>query len=182
MKKMRNIAEYGKMLAEKGFVIGAGGNISERAGEYLIIKKKGAWMSSGAMDDYARVGFKEAVCDKSLSSETPLHIACYEARSDIGAVMHVHSPIIIACAQNAEKLESVSYEFDCIIQKPVPSIGYIQPGSRELAGAVGEEIKRGANAVMLKQHGAVSVGSDLEEAYLRVLALERACLVWLHTR
>jgi len=179
MNKMKTIAEYGRMVHAKGLVIGAGGNISERDGDFLIIKKKNADMSSGRVEDYVRIPFSETASDL-LSSETPVHIACYRARQDVGAVIHVHSPYIVAAAKKTDLLESVSYEFDCILKKAVPVIEYIQPGSSILAAAVADEIKNGANTVMLKRHGAFSTGKDLEEAYLRILALERACITFLH--
>ncbi|RKY40803.1 MAG: hypothetical protein DRP85_07925 [Candidatus Makaraimicrobium thalassicum] len=182
MDKRRKLAGYGMMLHADRLVIGAGGNISERDGDFLIVKKRGADMSSGKAGDYIRLRFSEAekAGESRLSSETPAHIACYRARKDVGAVVHVHSPIIIAAGRKTDLLESVSYEFDCILQKAVPVIEYIQPGSSLLAEAVGLEIKSGATAVILKKHGAISVGEDMEEAYLRILALERACFTFLH--
>ncbi|MEA3489459.1 MAG: class II aldolase/adducin family protein [Candidatus Omnitrophota bacterium] len=177
MDKTREIARYGKLLHLNGLVIGPGGNISLRDGDSLIIKKKGADMSREDADDYIRVPFPEKDSrDGSLSSETPLHIACYEARKDIAAVIHVHSPYMIALAGRTDLLESTSYEFDCVLRKAVPVIGYIQPGTQELAAAVAEKIRDGANAVIMRRHGAISVGRDLEEAYLRILALDRACI------
>ncbi len=184
MDRPRIIAEYGKLIHAEKLVIGAGGNISEKRGDFLIIKKKFADMSRGRKSDYIRLSFKKAESPERsgyLSSETPLHLACYRARQDVGAVVHVHSPYIIATAQKTNILESVSYEFDCVLQKSVPTVEYIQPGSAELAEKVAERIKEGANAVMLKKHGAVSVGKDIKEAYLRILALERACITSLHS-
>ena len=96
--------------------------------------------------------------------------------------MHVHSPYIVAVSQRTATLESLSYEFDCILQKPVPVLKYIQPGSFELAEAVAAKISSGANAVMLKRHGAITIGADIKEAYLRTLALERACITFLFNR
>ena len=183
MDKREQIARYGILLHADKLVIGAGGNISEKDGEDIIIKKKGADMSLGRADDYVRLPFQEAekAEDARLSSETPLHIACYRVRQDIGAIMHVHSPFIIAAAVKTDILENVSYEFDCVLQKAVPVIEYIQPGSSALAEAVAGKIKNGANAVILRRHGAISVGKDPEEAYLRMLALERACIAFLHS-
>jgi len=179
----KDLIKYGKLLHEKDLVIGRGGNISARSGDTLLIKKKFADMFPGNAKDYIAVPYPStpAVEMAELSSETPLHLASYAAREDIKAVIHAHSPMSIAASSKTDVLESPSYEFDCIIQKPVPVIGYIQPGSEELASAIGAELKRGANAVLMKRHGAVTVGSSLEEAYLRMLALERACISFLYS-
>ncbi len=183
MDRRMKIAEYGRKLHDKNLVIGAGGNISEKDGDILIIKKRGADMSRQKADDYVNIPFKEAQKpNAALSSETPFHVACYKARSDVGAVIHVHSPVIVAAANRTDLLEGVSYEFECVLEGPVRVINYIQPGSDPLALAVADKIEKGANAVMMRRHGALSVGKDAEEAYLRILALERACMTFLLSR
>ena len=191
MDVMDNIIEYGKRAHDDGLVIGAGGNISAKDGNHLIIKKKGADMSFGVESCYIRLLFSEV--NKSLanpayeeqegsvlSSETPLHIACYKADSKVGAVVHAHPPYIIAASGKVGIFESPSYEFECVLGGSVPVIEYIQPGSLDLAEAVAVKIKEGARAVMLRKHGAISVGKDLGEAYTRILALERGCITYLH--
>ena len=181
MGTVEELIRYGCLLHEKELVIGAGGNISARDGEHIVIKRKGADMSEAGAGDYVRVSLKEASGEnENLSSETPLHVACYKARQDVQAVVHVHSPMVIATAEKTHFLESTSYEFDCLLERTVPVVEYIQPGSAELGEAVAEEISSGANAVIMRRHGAVSVGRSPEEAYLRALALERACVTFLH--
>jgi L-fuculose-phosphate aldolase len=191
MDKMESIIKYGKKAHTDGLVIGAGGNISERDDDFLIIKKKGADMSEGCEDSYVRLLFDEVskrMADPAyekeeadiLSSETPLHIACYKVSPDIGAVIHVHPPYTIAASGKVAFLEDISYEFECILGKSVPVIDYIEPGSQDLASAVAEKVTEGARAVMLKKHGSIAVGKNLEEAYIRILALERACITYLN--
>ena len=181
--KLQEVAHYGKLLHKNKLVIGAGGNISARDGDSLIIKKKMADMSEADPDNYLQIPFSEVSKDSSgtLSSETPLHTACYASREDVGAVIHVHSPYLVAAAGKTDLLESLSYEFDCVLGENVPVIGYIQPGSEGLAREVGEKMKHGAGAVLMKRHGATSVGKTLKEAYVRILALERACITFLHS-
>lgn len=182
MDKRKELIKYGRLIHEKGLVIGAGGNISAREDETLIIKKKAADMSCGRAGDYVRVSLEEAAGkNELLSSETPLHVACYNARRDVEAVVHFHSPMVIAAGERTDLLESTSYEFDCILQKEVPVVEYIQPGSASLAEAAAGKIASGANAVIMRHHGALTVGKNLEEAYLRALALERACITFLHS-
>lgn len=185
MDRRKALAKYGALLHSEKLVIGAGGNISEKDGDFLIIKKKEADMSRAKAEDYVRLSFSEAENElkkeKSLlSSETPLHVASYKSREDIGSIVHVHSPYMIALGEKTSLLESTSYEFDCILEKDVPVIEYIKPGSLELAEAIAGELKKGANAVIMKRHGAVIAGKRIEEAYLRTLALERACIAYLH--
>ncbi|MDD5634530.1 MAG: class II aldolase/adducin family protein [Candidatus Omnitrophica bacterium] len=184
MNKLKVIAKYGKLLCADQLAIGSGGNLSIRDERSVIIKKKGASMSSGSAKNYIKVPLNKinGPLKNDLSSETPFHIACYESRPDIGAVIHVHSPFIVAAGSKIKRLNSNSYEFDYILKSSVPVIKYIQPGSIALARAVAKEIKNGSSAVILKRHGAISVGKTLEEAYIRIRALERACMTFVFSR
>jgi L-fuculose-phosphate aldolase len=181
MNKKKELAKYGKLLHDKGLAIASGGNISTRNKEGLIIKKQGADMSSGQINDYVSVTFKNIERKRDvLSTETPFHLACYHARRNVGAVVHAHSPAMVAAAGKIAILdEDISYEFQYIVGSAVPTIESLSPGSDELAAAIASEIKQGSNAVLIKKHGAVSVGCDIEQAYMRMIALERACLTFL---
>ncbi len=181
MGRFEELVYYGKLLHEKNMVIGAGGNISVRDGNGMIIKKKDVNMAVCDKEGYVK--FRSDVQDseqEDVSSETPLHKVCYEASKNWGAVIHVHSPYMIAVAQRTKELLSVSYEFDCIIGEKVPVIDYIQPGSETLALECKKEISKGAGTLLLRRHGGLSAGKDLEEAFQKVLALERACIAFLN--
>ncbi|MBF0493681.1 MAG: class II aldolase/adducin family protein [Candidatus Omnitrophica bacterium] len=176
----KELAKYGKLLHDKDMVIGSGGNISVKSGKSVTIKKRSVDMSSGGVSGYISFLPKDLRKHEAvLSTETPFHIACYAARPDVKAIVHVHSPAIIAAGEKTRMLYKVSYEFEYVINSRVPVIPYIQPGSTALARVLAKEIKSGANAVIMKKHGAISVGKTLEEAYLRMLALERGAEVFL---
>ncbi|MDP8259349.1 MAG: class II aldolase/adducin family protein [Candidatus Aadella gelida] len=175
------LAAYGKEMHANKLVIASGGNISAKDNGRIFIKKKGADMSKGETGDYLEImtADGESFDRDVFSSETPMHLACYEAREDVGAVIHAHSPFMVAVSTKTDKIENISYEADCIIGRSIPVIDYVSPGSEELGDEVAKKVKGGANAVLMKRHGALSVGRDLEEAYLRIMALERVCIAYL---
>ena len=183
MMEFDKLIECGKLAHAHGLVIGAGGNLSIRMGNDIWIKKQYRDMSLGKKEDYVRVPLSGLIenSPKDVSSEAPLHAACYQSNVNIKAVVHVHSPYSIAAAAKLEVLESPSYEFDCILARSVPVLGFIKPGSKELGEAVALSLAEGANAVLLKKHGSIAIGEDVEEAFLRALALERACITFLHS-
>ena len=177
----KELVRYGKLLQLGGFAIGSGGNLSAKDAGYIFIKRQGADLSEAKTGDYLRISLKEAEKGPAgISSETPLHLASYAARPEAGAVIHVHSPAMVAAAEKTRLLKSNSYEFDCVMGGDVPVIPFIKPGTRALADAAASKVKSGANAVLLARHGAVCIGRNTEEAYVRVLALERACLTFLY--
>ncbi|MFH1411467.1 MAG: class II aldolase/adducin family protein [Candidatus Omnitrophota bacterium] len=181
MSIKEQLAVCGKRMHAEKLVIGAGGNISARTGGRVWIKKRDKDMGKGDPDDYVEIkdGKGGDLNGEMLSSETPMHLACYEKNKDINAIVHAHSPFAIAVAEKGGIPEHISYEADCIIGSAVPAIDYLQPGSEKLAEEVSERVKSGANAVLLKRHGAIAVGRDIEEAFLRIMALERVCKVYL---
>ncbi len=179
---LNELVDIGKALHDERLVIGPGGNISAVVGGVLYIKKRGADMSRQDHNDFFNISIDEVdVEHEEISSECPFHLACYKADKKIGAIIHVHSPYMIAASEKARELRDISYEFDCILGSSVPVIDYIQPGSGDLAQKVAEHVKDGKNTILMRKHGAVSTGKDLKQAYLRILALERACITFLHT-
>jgi L-fuculose-phosphate aldolase len=62
-------------------------------------------------------------------------------------------------------------ECQILIGRQIPRLKYIQYGTQKLADAVGAAI-RTSDAVLLSNHGAVTVGRDLKQAYHKALALE----------
>jgi L-fuculose-phosphate aldolase len=182
MDNIQQLLDCGRLLHEHRLVIGSGGNISARQGADVTIKKKDVDMSRAVKEDYVTISLDAGRTSEntSLSSETPLHLACYASGRNISSVIHVHSPYMTAVAARTDILESPSYEFDCLVSHPAPVIPYLEPGSLELGEAVADKLASGANAVLMRRHGAVAAGKTIEEAYLRILALERACITFLH--
>lgn len=177
----KELVRCGKLLYEGGFAIGSGGNLSVRDGGHIIIKRQGVDLSKAKTTDYLRISIKDAEKGPAgISSETPLHLASYAASPETGAVIHVHSPVMVAVAEKTRLLKSNSYEFDCVMGGDIPVVPFIKPGTQALAEAVASKVKSGANAVLMARHGAVCVGHNIEETYVRVLALERASLTFLY--
>lgn len=177
----KELIRYGRKVYDKKLVIGSGGNISVRSGDKVYIKASGVSLENSKPSDYNEVDLKtgRATClKKPCSIEIPMHLACYEARRDIGAVIHTHPVYGTILGIMGIKLGYVSYEFMCIMKSQAPTINYKNAGSGELARAVSKVIKR-YNAALLKNHGVIVVGKDLEEAFERSLALERAAKVYI---
>ncbi|MDP3791214.1 MAG: class II aldolase/adducin family protein [Candidatus Omnitrophota bacterium] len=181
MKDFRGeLIKYGKLIYAQNLVTGCGGNISVRVGSRVYIKASGVSLENSTAADYNEADLKtgKVFCRKGpCSVELPMHIACYKARADIGAVIHTHPVYGTILAMLIKKLGFVSYEFACALSTEVPVISYKKSGSRELANAVAGAIKK-HNAVLLKNHGAIVVGKDLEEAYQRSVVLERSCKIY----
>ncbi len=98
-----------------------------------------------------------------------MHLAIYAA-TKAGAVVHTHSPEVIALSAAREELPAIHYAITGL-GGPVRVAPYVRFGSAGLAAAAVEALD-GRSAVILRNHGAVTYGRDLAQAYDRALLLE----------
>jgi len=173
-KMLKDLIAAGKKLAEKGIVVGPGGNLSIRTGKTIIIKKSGACMEDGTAGSYIEVELnsRKAVCGSGKPScETPMHTACYKTRPEIKCVMHTHGPYSLGYSMQNKPLKSFFPDHTTVIGSDVPVLGFEYPSSEELAGKVAKALRK-YNAVILQNHGLLTIGENVDEAYYRTLIIE----------
>lgn len=105
------------------------------------------------------------------SSEWRLHAAIYEARHDARAVAHTHSPYASAFAVLRESIPCVLIEMQVFLGGTVPCAPYAPVGTYALGRVTADALGHGT-ACLMANHGAVTVGATLDEAYLRAVYLE----------
>ncbi|HOP95349.1 MAG TPA: class II aldolase/adducin family protein [Dictyoglomaceae bacterium] len=170
----KELVEIGRKIAEKGLVVGPGGNISERLGDVVYMKASGICFESAKEEDYVGVDLNTGkVVDGRLrpTSEMWMHLECYKVREDVSAVIHTHPVFSIAYAFQGEPLKPFTPDMVALLGSEIPVIEYVVPGGKEFASEVGKVIKN-CNGVLVKNHGLVTVGSNLKEAYYRTLLVE----------
>ena len=140
-------------MADGGLVRGTEGNVSARAGELVAISPSGLGYETLRAEDICLVTAEGQLVEGPRPSvELPMHLAVLAARSDVGAIVHTHSPRATA-------------------RPPVPvAVGV--SGTVELGAAV-LEAAAGGSAVVIRDHGPVCFGRDLADALARAFALER---------
>jgi L-ribulose-5-phosphate 4-epimerase len=105
------------------------------------------------------------------TSELFLHLAFYRAWDDIGGVVHSHPPYATLFGVINEPLPMLGTEAAACLGGPVPIAPYCRPGTQELADTAVRIAGKGL-AVILANHGLVTVGPDLATAYDSTLAVE----------
>ena len=168
------LVAVGKKLEAKGQVVGPGGNTSAKCGEIIYMKASGICFEEAVTEDYVGVdlktgklvdGVKKPTCEKLM------HLNCYKARPDVGAVVHTHPALSVSYAWQGKTLIPFTPDFVAVIGTAVPVLKYILPAGEEGALKIMEVIKT-HNAVFLENHGILCVGKNLKEAYFRALLLE----------
>jgi len=170
----KELVEIGKKLEVKGHVIGPGGNTSALCGDVVYMKASGICFEDAVPADYVGVSLKTGELvdgKKKPTCEKLVHLNCYKARPDIGAVVHTHPAFSVSYAWLNETLVPFTPDFVAIIGSPVPVVKYMLPAGAPIANKIGEAIKT-HNAVFLENHGILCVGKNLKEAYYRCLLVE----------
>ena len=181
----RLMCELGRKMWDRGWVAANDGNLSRRLGEGLFLVTP-AGVSKGALTTdmllvVDSLGRMTAPSSYRPSSELPLHLACYQARPDVGAVCHAHPPAATAFACAHLGLEEPLLGEAVMALGPVPCAPYGRTGTAELPAAVLPFLP-GHDALLLANHGAVTLGPDLERAYWRMETLEHTAQIHLNVR
>jgi L-fuculose-phosphate aldolase len=173
MSVIDDLNRLGRALADQGLVIGAGGNISARDGERMVIKPSGYDMDKLRDDQWAVV---EIATGKHLSgprpaSEWELHLRALRTRPEANFVCHAHPPIAVGLVSGGADLEAYSPDFVAFVDR-VEHVPFIMPAGPELALAVEKALATGAPAVALRNHGFVTLGRTANEALVRMRCIE----------
>ncbi len=166
------IIKYAKILYERGLTSSLSGNVSARDESVVYISPSNIPKYRIKESQVSVVTLEGRHIEGARpSSELPTHLAIYRT-SNAKAVIHVHShyATLFACL----KREISPVEVECMhLLIHVPVIPYATPGSSELGGLVSEGLQ-GHKGVLMENHGSLTVGANLEEAYILTEALERA--------
>jgi len=115
-----------------------------------------------------------------LHLEYPIHAEVMAARPDVGAVVHTHAPHAVALAATGQPLRPVSHEGTLFV--PPDLARFTKTSDLIVTADLGEDVADALgdrNAVMLVNHGIVTVGADVPTAVLTAVFLERACRIQL---
>jgi L-fuculose-phosphate aldolase len=175
------LVRYAQRMRSEGLVVGTAGNLSSRAGDLVAITPSGVDYGSLAPEMICVVELDGSPVDgrSEPSRELPMHLAAYHAL-DAGAVVHTHSPSATALATVVDELPAIHYLI-ADLGGPVRVAPYATPGGDELAAAMVRALA-GRRAALLANHGAITVGDSVEQAYSRSVTLEWLAAVYLRAR
>jgi L-fuculose-phosphate aldolase len=178
------IAASTRRLQAEGLMAGSSGNVSVRLIDGRVaITPAAVPYDELEGDDIVVIGGAEFAArgDRRPSSEYRLHLAVYASRTDVGAIVHTHSPFATAFAAAREPIPAVHYVIAPLLDDRTDRIRvapYATFGTQELADACVATLG-GDNAVLLASHGTVAVGPDLPTAVDRARTIEElAALTW----
>jgi len=173
----QQIVDTGLKLLETGLVARTWGNVSAKVDEiHLLITPSGLDYTRTKPENLALYNSTDKTYEGTHkpSSEKGIHASAYELLKDAGFVIHTHQTFATAFGvYGFDKLEMTDEEKEKL--GGIAEAAYGLPGTKKLKNAVREGFSSGAHTVLMKHHGAVVAGKDMEEAFERVQLLEEIC-------
>lgn len=175
------MVRMGQALERRGLIAGNAGNLSARLGaDHILTTPTGALKGMMAPEDLVVVDLEGCPIpgqSQTPSSELKVHLAIYAKHSRVQAIVHAH-PITATAIALQPTLPNY-----CITAEGAASLGtiirvpYLPPGDWPLARACARAAEFG-DIVILRHHGAVTMGQTLQEAFARMDALEHVSKIY----
>jgi L-fuculose-phosphate aldolase len=176
------ICEIGKLAYAKGFIVAADGNISARMADgTVLITPAGAMKGFLSPEQLAHVDMQGKVIDGGprCSTETGIHLVSYVERPDVKAVLHCHPPHAVAMTIAGIDMQIPVIPEIIVTIGGIPTAPFGTPGTPELPESI-RAIVRCSDTVVMKNHGSVTLGSNLIDAFKKLDMLEHtAKILWL---
>lgn len=178
----QQICDIGALMYRNGYIDGTSGNISARLdNDHILTTPSGVAKGFMTPDQLIVIdmdGQRVDSCDDGLrpTSEVSMHLECYRQRDDIGGVVHAHPPTAVA-------LTLVGYDFQqplipemLVMLGVIPTAPYSTPASSENRDAIHDLIGE-HDAIMLANHGSLTVADTVWDAYMRLETLEHGATI-----
>jgi L-fuculose-phosphate aldolase len=179
-----DICEVGRRLYHHGYIAAMEGNVSIRVSENEVLGTP-----AGACKGYLSPSMIVS-CDMEgmklegelrVSTEIQMHLSVYRARPDVKAVVHAHPPkctgfAVAGVPLNKAVLAEVVVTLGC-----VPLAEYGTPSTQQLADSV-DRLVRMSDGLLLSNHGALTVGRDVYDAYFKMEVIEHFAEISLISR
>lgn len=179
---LENLCEAAESFYGRGYAFGSTGNISVRDGARVWITPTGRSLKGLSPERLACVSLEgESLNENRPSKEFPFHLAVYNRRDDVRAVVHLHTTysVALSCLDSFDPENPLPpltpYYFMRVA--PLAVLPYFHPGSEGLAVAVGDAAAR-HNCMLLRNHGVVCAGASLSEAVDRTEELEQTARLY----
>jgi L-fuculose-phosphate aldolase len=178
------IVECGYLCYDRGLITSNDGNISTRLGEdRVIITPAGLCKGRMDVDDLLILDLDGKMVKAHPrrhhrpSTETAMHLEAYRQRPDVRAAIHAHPVFATALTVAGMPLPIDVLPEVLLTLGEVPTSTYATPSTDEDAGAVSGLLGQ-HDAILLRQHGALTVGADLDEALVNLERVEHVAEVF----
>ena len=177
------VCKTAKEMSNSGLVAGTWGNISARIDDdYMVITPSGMDYSRLFPDMMVIVNMNTLEYEGNLkpSIEAVVHSAVYKDRPEVNGIVHTHSTYALTVATAQKDIPPICDDQVQILGGSVRLAAYTYPGTPEMAAEVVKALKERAGA-LIANHGAITVGRTLAEAYVGTNVLEKAAQIYINS-
>ncbi len=178
------IAEFSHLTYQKGYLASTDGNLSARMPDGTVICTP-TIINKGFVrpEDSVVVDLegRHVRGERKASSEIAMHTLIYKLRPDINAVVHCHPPCATAYAAAGIPLNKALISEVVLALGCIPLAEYGTPGTPELTDRL-EPYVANYDALLMANHGVVTYGADMMEAYNRMDTVEHFAKISVNTR
>lgn len=180
------LARYARLIYEFRLAMGPGGSISARlkGSDVIYVKPSGFVLSELRPEDFVGVNvhtLEVVEGEHKPSMEIAMLAYCHRAREDVNAVVHAHPAFSIALGACDVDPNLPMYPDHAVFLGDIATIHFLLPGTEELA----EEVARAArnhDCILLKNHGVVTLGGSLRDAFYRLEIMEQSAKIILFSK
>jgi L-fuculose-phosphate aldolase len=175
----REIVRFGRWLYRLGFMPGTSGNLSVRLDEErLLATPTGTSKCLLRSADMVIVDLegRQIAGSRRVTSEIGMHLAIYAERDDVEAVIHSHPPIATAFACAGQALDEMLCQEAVMTLGSVPLASYATTSTDEVAASLAPLVPK-HDAILMANHGAVTCGRSLFDAFLKMETLEHVAQI-----
>lgn len=178
------LCEIGRRMYAKGFVASNDGNISVRVSrDKFLVTPTGVSKGYMTPEMMVIVNAQGEVLEGAMrpSSEFKLHSKVYSERDDVNAVVHAHPPIATAFTISGMEINDRIITEEIIQLGYIPTAKYGTPSTMELPDSITEYLQN-HDAILLAHHGALTMGTDLLNAYYKMETVEFSAQINLYVK
>jgi len=176
------IVDTGRTMLREGLTVGTWGNVSLRDSEtgLVYISPSGMDYEIIQVEDIVVLDNKLELVDgfRKPSVEKGMHVAVYNARQDVNAVVHTHPLYSTVLGINGMELPGISEDFVQLVGDKSVCSEYALPGTPELARNATKALGIW-NAVLLPNHGALCVGENMKYALTVSHVVEKTAHIYI---
>lgn len=180
----QQIVEFGRNMLHDRLVRGTSGNLSiiDRNAGIVAITPTGTNYEHLSREQVTVLTMNgERLAGHAPSSEYSMHLAIYRARDDVRAVVHTHSIYATSFAVHGKPIPAIHYMITMMGGAQIPITPHYELyGTEALAKSAVKTLGRTYHATLLRNHGVITTGSTLAEAYQRAVVVEEMAELYHH--
>src|SRR5262245_61870400 len=178
----QGLCRVGALAYQKGYIVGADGNLSARMSDgTVLVTPAGAMKGFLEPHHIAHVDMQGRVLDDGprCSTEIGIHLVSFRERPDVRAVVHTHPPHAVALSIAEVDMQLPIIPEVIVTIGGTPTTPYATPGTEELPESI-RDVVRCSDTLIMKNHGAVTLGANLMDAFKKRDMVEHtARILWL---